>query len=130
MSSVTSRRKSSLLVSAALLALTMLLTTGCDAGTTASTEPPRPDNVPTEAIWTGGLDGGVYVLLSRSEGTEGSVYTGKVYAEKSGVVWYEGRFAIEPAGEPYVDLQNPESYGAWDGDTLYLRDGRALRAID
>jgi len=112
------------------LALAILLMVGCDMTSTSNAEPSRPDGVPSEAIWTGGKDGGVYVLIRQNEEEARHIYNGTIYAEGSGVVWYEGRFALEPPSETDFDLLNSETYGAWDGDTLYLRDGHALHTLD
>jgi len=69
----------------------------------------RPLNVPHDAMWIGGLDGGIYLNINKSENE----------------VDYKGKLKINSLEKPF-DYTNVNSYSAWDGDTLYLRDGRQL----
>ncbi len=82
----------------------------------------RPDKVPVSAIWIGGPDGGVYALV-RSEKRK---YSGIVYYENSGDIWYEGDFTY--TGEQPFDVTEQSLYSAWDGDVLYLVNGEQLVA--
>lgn len=99
-----------------LLALTLL---ACEPVSTY--EPSvRPDNVPTSALWVGGPDGGVYAKISESKGS----YSGTIYFDSTGEVWYEGSFTY--TGQDKFDVTEGSSYSAWDGDILYLVNGQQL----
>lgn len=88
--------------------------------------PTRPSGVPGQAIWSGGAEGGVFLVVRPSGPSEPNVYTGAIYDERSGGVVYQGRLILKPANGAPVPVADPESYSGWDGDTLHLSDGREL----
>jgi hypothetical protein len=90
-------------------------------------EPPRPAGVPADAFWVGGPDGGVFMRLEPTA-DNGATYRGAVYNEFTGSVWYEGRFILEPAGSPPVNVRDRRILSGWDGVAIHLTDGRALMA--
>lgn len=102
---------------------------GCDKIENYPTAPERPTSVPKESVWVGGLDGGVFVYLKANTGLPPSGYWGEVYYV-SGDVAYKGKFEVIPAEKNDFDLDDPRSYGGWDGDILYLSNGGQLRAVD
>ena len=101
----------------------VLLLAAC---TVEPAEPERPAAVPAEAAWVGGADGGVFVELET--GGSGDRFTGTIYYETTGEVWYRGAFRLDPAGSGAVPLDDPTQWNAWDGESLYLMDGRRLVA--
>ena len=97
-------------ISSALLACTPV----------SDSAPEHPQRVPESAVWVGGADGGVFVLIEKENGE----YQGAVYAMETGAIWYEG--PLEYSGEAGFDLDASETYTAWDGDDLYLTNGERL----
>lgn len=95
----------------------LFLLTGC------SHEPTRPMNVPAEAFWVGGADGGVYILCNRKPDITNAYYC-KVTNDFNGAVWKEEVFIIEN-GKPDFDTRDKQMYWSYDGD-IVLRDGRTL----
>lgn len=89
----------------------------------------RPNSVPANALWVGGIDGGVYIVITKSVGDKPHIYNAIIY-HKIGSIDYKGRLAINSIEAPVFDYKNSDSYSAWDGDTLYLRDARYLKAVD
>jgi hypothetical protein len=89
--------------------------------------PTRPSGVPDQAIWSGGAEGGVFLIVRPFGPSEPNVYTGAIYNEYSGDVVYQGRLLLKPANGAPIPVADPESYSGWDGDTLYLSDGRQLK---
>lgn len=90
--------------------------------------PPRPANVLPGALWVGGADGGVYVLVQKPLKTRGR-YRTQVFSS-SGETVYQGLLQLSSPQLGPVAVNEVESYSAWDGDTLYLRDGRQLAAVN
>jgi hypothetical protein len=115
-----------------LVATLCLNSFGCNASDEAmSAAPPeRPANVPKEAIWSGGKDGGVFIYISKSKDAQDNIYTAEIYFDTTGEVWYKGRLLLESSENKKFDPKDKNVLSGWDGDTLYLRDGRTLKAID
>ncbi len=88
----------------------------------------RPEGLPVEAAWVGGSDGGVYVLVTKSQNEEG-IYLAKVYYE-NGELWYSGRMALIPKSKKAFNSIDEKVLTGWDGETLFLTQGRMLKAID
>lgn len=95
----------------------------------SSANPERPANVPIGAFWVGGMEGGVFVELAKSQGDPPDLYRGAIYYERSGEIWFKGRFRLEPSGPARIDTNNHLLFDGWDGDALHLTDGRTLKAI-
>ncbi len=87
--------------------------------------PPRPDNIPEKALWVGGPDGGMYVLVHKNNSDSPAIYDAAIYYD-SGDVSYQGRLVINTPDNPQFNYNDVNSYSGWDGDTLYLQDGRQL----
>ena len=115
------------MIRTAHLAVLVLLTLGvaCDRGVES---PPRPANVPAEAYWLGGPDGGVFVKLART--SDSKAVAAEVYSEGTGESLYRGLLRMEPPGQPLERLDDPKIFTAWDGEKLHLADGRTLQAED
>jgi hypothetical protein len=114
---------------ACLLLAGMVSMDGCKIRTERSKPeaPARPAGVPRQAIWSGGVDGGVFLIVLPVGPSEPNVYTSQIYNDYSGEILYQGRLLLEaPNGAP-VAVTDPASYSGWDGDTLFLSDGRQLR---
>ncbi|KAA5607281.1 hypothetical protein F1188_00480 [Roseospira marina] len=85
----------------------------------------RPAHVPTDALWVGGADGGVYMLLQRVDSDPVGWMRGCIFFETTPSLEYQGAF--EASGGGAVSLvDDPPT--AWDGDTIHLESGRTLSA--
>lgn len=93
----------------------------------SSVLPPRPQNIPTNALWVGGPDGGVYVLVKNNSDSP-DIYDAEIYYSE-GSISYKGKLVINTADSPQFNYNDINSYSAWDGDTLYLQDGRSLTIV-
>ena len=82
----------------------------------------RPESVPVSALWVGGADGGVYVDIS----LDAENYSGTIYTDSTGDVWYSGSFIYSGTAE--FDVNAAGSYTGWDGEMLYLANGEYLKA--
>lgn len=102
---------------AALLCVVML-TSGCQRETDAQSEPARSAAVPAGAVWVGGLDGGVFVLVRKSPSTPGGTYTAEIRSAAGDVI-YRGQMKADPPTAKF-DPAKKESYAGWDGTSLYL----------
>lgn len=87
--------------------------------------PPKPTSIPTGSLWVGGLDGGVYILLNKLAQDKLTIYDAKIFYSE-GTVSYIGKLVINTPENPSFDYADISFYTGWDGDTLYLKDGRTL----
>ena len=91
----------------------------------------RPKTIPNSAVWRGGIDGGVYIVLpTRVEG-EDSVYYAEIYGEGGGSLFYKGRLRyIYPDGETNdpIDPTRTDINMWFDGERLYL--GRSAQYLE
>lgn len=94
----------------------------------SSVIPPRPQGIDNSALWVGGPDGGVYVLVNKNK-NKPSFYNAKIYYSE-GSISYQGRLVINSPDNPLFNYNDINSYSAWDGDTLYLQDGRFLTIVN
>jgi len=109
----------------ALVGLLLLAALGCQLEYAAG-DPPRPENVGSDAAWIGGPDGGVWVTLRPDAASGQGIYHAKIQHE-TGSSEYEGPLRLERANggsEASIDVSLIEG---WDGDELLLSDGRSLR---
>jgi len=88
----------------------------------------RPDSIPKTALWVGGVDGGIYLEIKKDQNDKPNIYSGVIY-HSSGDIDFKGKLSINN-NEPSFEYNNSESYSSWDGDILYLRDGRELIIIN
>lgn len=86
--------------------------------------PPRPASVPTKAVWAGGVDGGSFILLEPTKKPD--QYSAKIYGDNAGDVMFDGVLQVDQQGTAPLNVRDPKTFSFWDGDTLYLTDGRSL----
>lgn len=112
-------------VSFALL-LAFLISSACKIKTIESDPepPPRPQNVPSDAVWAGGLDGGSFIVMKAL--SKPNWYSAQIYSDATGDLVFQGTLALDQESGPVLDLGDPKALDGWDGDTLHLRDGRSL----
>lgn len=94
--------------------------------TTTIEPPPRPSGVPAEAIWVGGADGGVFVVVTASGAGPEGTYVVKAYADATGETVFDGHMRLDPPGGDAPYMKDPKTFTGWDGDHMHLRDGRSL----
>lgn len=101
-----------------------------EVGTTPVDAPPKPDNVPANTIWSGGPDGGVFLLVSKNKDNSSDLYHGQIYNDQTGELEYSGDLKINDNSRVIANLTDPATYAGWDGSRLYLADGRYLSALE
>jgi hypothetical protein len=87
--------------------------------------PPRPTNVPEEAVWAGGEDGGAWIDCSLDIEKGANFCT--VYFDRDGDVWARTHFVLRDSGTglPKSEL----TYSGFDGLVIYLSEGRVLEPL-
>ena len=109
-----------------LLICLLIVLLGCESEVYAPVEPSKPGNVPSEAVWVGGIDGGVFVLVTRPRGYQQDMYFGEIYYV-SGDLAYKGKLRMFPNGAKAFDPGDQSSFEGWDGDMLFLIENRYLK---
>lgn len=107
------------------LLVLLFIIAGCGEDESFPIEPDRPSNVPSASIWVGGLDGGVFVLVKKSQKSSKGDYYAEIHYI-SGDLAYRGPMTIFPLGSSF-DPTKKELYEGWDGDNLYLSNNRYLK---
>jgi hypothetical protein len=110
--------------------LVFALVNGCsnkDESVSSRSPEEKPAKVHEEAVWVGGADGGVYVLVTKPTDAAFDIYQAQIFYE-NGELWYQGALALTPQGNKPLDLQDKKQFSSWDGDTLHLSDGRYLKS--
>lgn len=103
------------------LVAALLLCSSCDLGFEKSTDEVRLG--PENSFFTGGLDGGFFVLLKASE-QGGNLYDGKIFHENGDLI-YAGTF-IYAFPDRTFDPSDPSAFAGWDGVRLHLSDDTYL----
>jgi len=98
-----------------LLFLTVLL-----AACSSPEPPPRLPSIPSEAVWVGGVDGGVWIWCKEARDLNFCT----VYNEHSGEEWKHGGFVVEGTHEGVSSRELQYDY--FDGERIGLQDGRVL----
>ena len=88
--------------------------------------PSRPETVPTNAIWIGGIDGGVFIEISST--TDPKIYNATIYGDYDGSILYSGE--LKHNGETPFDPGDTSSYSGWDGHSLILRSNEQLIIVE
>jgi len=119
-------KKNRYLVTRAILySILLVMLHGCDNLGSGNYEPDRPDNIPGNTLWIGGTDGGVFIRVNKMKEDKPYVYDAEIYFG-TGDIDFKGKLTINTRDKPVFDYDKQDSYSGWDGDTLYLRDGRRL----
>jgi hypothetical protein len=82
---------------------------------------PRNENIPINAIWIGGSDGGVYAVVTKLNNSFGA----EIYDERGNIA-YKGKMKHISDNKMLFDYRNPKSYIGWDGDVMYLINQQSL----
>jgi len=88
--------------------------------------PALPPGVPAKAIWVGGADGGIFLILQTINGKSREFHA-HVWDYPSGTLEYNG--ILRPSGNApkTIDIKDGQEFLGWDGVALYLRGGGSLR---
>ena len=81
---------------------------------------PRPSSIPTTAVWSGGIDGGVYVDIKAYDPQTGTL-TADIYHDYAGDLAYSGAFSYQ--GDTPPPHISHEDIAGWDGDILLIVHG-------
>lgn len=115
------------------LSAVMLVTACC--GIITNLVPERPTNVPPEAVWSGGVDGGSWILCSPLD--ERRIrYACKTYNDFNGTMSSDGEYILMRIGwnaekqcATYTEVNEfigELNYNGFDGRTIRLRDSLGL----
>lgn len=88
----------------------------------------RPLTVPEEAVWVGGNDGGVYLML-KPQNSPSDIYHAEVYYHE-GSIAFKGALQLKGDFSENFNYKDSTAFSSWDGDTLYLRDGRRMIIVE
>lgn len=87
--------------------------------------PTRPSNVPAEAFFVGGNNGGVFLnCVENLSNTK--IYECVVYYDTTGEIWTKGTFVIKPDENSGFNPSDKNLYNSYDGSRISLKDGRYL----
>lgn len=91
-----------------------------------TSEPERPSNVPAEADWVGGEDGGSYIqCLTYNPKTGLARFI--IYNDFSGQVEAKGFYKI---ADRIYNKKIEFSFSTYDGENIYLNDGNIFTPTD
>ncbi len=85
---------------------------------TTATAPSKPESVPDNAVWVGGVDGGNFILVSKREG-ELNLFSAHIYNDYTGDLEYGG--ILKYSGDEIIEkpLTDPALYLGWSKITPY-----------
>ena len=101
----------------ALFVVGVMLYRYINSSEAAAEAQPRPQNVPAQASWVGGADGGVYIQTVKFERKRAQL---KVFME-TGDVLSEGWFSLSEGCEFDTSEQMAEEFGGFDGNVVILK---------
>ena len=88
--------------------------------------PDRPTNVPAQAVWAGGLDGGSFVHCEVDSSRDVNKCT--VYNEDTGQVMEQGDFRLKTEGRAARVEELKYTWADWGG-MIGLADGQTLQRV-
>jgi hypothetical protein len=91
--------------------------------------PKRPARVPSQALWVGGADGGVFLVVSPVAASQSGLYDVQVYSDYDGSPLHRGRMRLQPTKRGPFAADQASSYSSWNGDVVHLADGRQLVSV-
>ena len=84
--------------------------------------PPRPANVPSEAVWSGGAMGGNFIWCDVSPAADKNHCV--VYSDDDGSIYAEADFRLQK--ENRAARHDELSYNGFDGQVIHLMNGDKL----
>lgn len=84
------------------------------------TPPIKPQNVPEDAVWVGGYDGGCFVRIE-SEYTDTTHFV--IYFDSDGEIWYDGLFSCDKSD--FVSISEMDWYEllcCYNGELLLMNN--------
>jgi len=87
--------------------------------------PPRPQGVPTDAVWAGGSDGGSFIRCEFDASSAMDFCS--IFNDHTGQLDAQGKYGVSGKSKPQ-DVARFE-YSGFDGHRIYLRDGSVLAPV-
>jgi hypothetical protein len=53
----------------------------------------------------------------------------KIYNDHSGALKFSGKLRPKEPSQAPINVNDPKTYSGWDGDSLFLREGRLLQPV-
>lgn len=88
--------------------------------------PDRPQDVPKNAFWVGGIDGGNFIYVVKLDSEE-KLFLAKIYNDYTGDIEYEGILKYTGSNNINHSLNDASLYQGWDGEHLYLVNAESMR---
>ncbi len=86
----------------------------------------RPANVPSDAVWHGGADGGNWIQCLQIKDST-NIFFCNVYSDFTGDIIYKGLFKLEGKETSIDELK--ELLGFYSGDYINLKDNRVMKTV-
>jgi hypothetical protein len=102
-----------------------LFMSGCHQESEPLAAPERPGSVSPAALWVGGNEGGFFILVEQNRADQAQPAYRAEIRHANGELAYKGPVQLHPPGS-YFNPSLPDVYDFWDGDRIYLMDGRYL----
>ncbi len=84
------------------------------------TPPIKPQNVPEDAVWVGGYDGGCFVRID-SEYSDTTRFV--IYFDSDGEIWYDGLFSCDKSDFVTIsELDWNDLLCCYNGEMLLMKD--------
>lgn len=96
----------------------------CISKITEIDPPDKLQDIPSEAVWVGGVDGGAWYLCKKISSYKADCI---IYNDNNGEVWESGIFTTKSGSLEEIDFLNSKSYQGFNGDRLLLTNGAILR---
>ncbi len=116
-----------------ILVFAVIVGVGCSSR--GSEVPARIKEIPAEAVWAGGPDGGAWILCERKPESEDR-YRCKIYNDHSGDIWASGEFVLRkyswdkkekrPLYSLVDKLPQKLRFSSFDGNDIRLRESLVL----
>jgi hypothetical protein len=88
-------------------------------------EPDRPPNVPHQAKWIGGIDGGVWCSIERLKGE--NKFSFKSWEDFGGILIADGTFSVRDQNTAENLLDKLDFF---DGKDIYFKNGPTVSLLD
>ena len=87
--------------------------------------PPRPKDVPPQAVWDGGAKEGSFILCDVD--LKKNVNHCTIYHASSGIIWTNGDFQLVPGNRAARTAEL--NYAGYDGVVIHLTNGSILAEV-
>lgn len=91
--------------------------------------PKKPETVPGNVFWAGGIDGGNFIYVESYQDT-GELFFVQIYNDFTGDIEYEGLLKYSGGRGLEPPLNDASLYQGWDGNKLHLVGGESMTIYD